>query len=114
MFNNNIGAERAKVIDDLMFLRSRLPRQVSIAADFSTAAMELAQFRSLPLGLAAEIFASGLALKVFEDSTNGKAVNTDQERVCKLLIFEPLQKALKDRLVLRHVPKRFDSICCHT
>ena len=83
-----------------MDLRNELPRQVSrIAADFSTAALELARFRSLGLELVAEIFASGLALKVFEDSTNGQAVDIDQERVCKLLIFEPLEKAFKDRLV---------------
>ena len=83
-----------------MELRRELPRQVSrIAADYSTAALELAQFLSLPLGLVAEIFASGLALKVFEDSTNGQALDIDEERDCKLLIFELLEKAFKDRLV---------------
>ena len=101
MFKNNIGDEGVKAIDELMKpWRRELRRQVSrIAADFSTAALELAQFRSLPLGLVAEIFASGLAIKVFEDSTNGQAVDIDQERVCKLLIFELLEKAFKDRLV---------------
>ena len=87
-----------------------LRREVSrIAADFSTAALALVHFRLLPLGLVAEIFASGLALKVFEDMTkeknketrsaHGQALDTDQERVCKFLIFDPLCKAFKDRLV---------------
>jgi len=93
-----------------MDLRRELRGEVSrIAADFSTAALALVHFRLLPLGLVAEIFASGLALKVFEDlkkeknketrSANGQAVDIDQERVCKFLIFDPLCKAFKDRLV---------------
>ena len=45
-----------------MDLRRELPEEVSrIAADFSTAALALVQDRLLPLGLVAEIFASGLA-----------------------------------------------------
>ena len=80
-------------------LRRELQRQIPrIIAEYSTAASELDQFRSLPLGLVAEIFSSGLALKVFEDSTNGQAMDIDQERVCRLLIFEPLEKAFKDRI----------------
>ena len=110
MDGNNIDAQEEKAIEYLMDLRRELPGEVSrIAADFSTAALALVHFRLLPLGLVAEIFASGLALKVFEDltkeknketrSANGQAVDIDQERVCKFLILEPLYKAFKDRLV---------------
>ena len=86
-------------IDGLLYFRRELPVQVSwSAAHFLTAALELAQFRSLPRGLVAEIFASGLALNVFEGLTNDGQGDIDQEKVCKFLIFEPLKKALKGRL----------------
>jgi hypothetical protein len=97
-----------------MDLRREVPGEVSrIAADFSTAALALVHFRLLPLGVVADIFASGLALRVFENltkekskkkkkktlSANGQAVDIDKERVCKFLIFSPLCTAFKERLV---------------
>ena len=83
-----------------MDLRNKLPGQVSCVSEhYSTNALELAQSRSLPLGVVAEIFASALARKVFEDSTDGGATDIDQRRVSKFLIFEPLYKAFRDKLI---------------